>query len=319
MPTAPKKQALDATRVNAFRYLPTELFVVGHDDEGDDQTHPCWDERAKYDLDECMVRNIMHRGVVQAITVKRDGNRVVVVDGRQRVLHCREANRRLLEQGGKPHYITAFPYKGTEDDVAGVMISTTIHREDSIPVKARKAAKLMSAHHYTEEQVALEFGVTIKCIQDWMTYVDLAKPVQKEVERGNLSVSGALKLAPLSRDDQIEALGKVMAARPPPPPPPEKQDAQPTLPALENARPAPSVRAPKRPRITAKDVARAVDEDVIEPPPRRVVTRLLEHEDCKSLPPDFVRGIKWCRGQLKPSAVAGLTGILATITKPQDG
>ena len=73
-------------------YDPTHLIIVGLDIEEDGS--PLNDERATWDVDEPMVKNIMVYGIQQPVLVRREAGKIYVVDGRQRVKAARTAASR---------------------------------------------------------------------------------------------------------------------------------------------------------------------------------------------------------------------------------
>ncbi len=80
---------------NVLFFDPDKLRLVT------DTSHPLYDERVHRPWSEPMVLNIMALGVIEPIIITKDPESgvVMVVDGRGRVINCREANRRLLERG----------------------------------------------------------------------------------------------------------------------------------------------------------------------------------------------------------------------------
>ncbi|WYX51237.1 hypothetical protein WJ977_00655 [Achromobacter xylosoxidans] len=76
-----------------------------------DPAHSLYDERIQLPLDEAITLNIMALGVREPILVWKDPEtgKVLVVDGRQRVRHAIEANRRLAERGEPPILVPGWP------------------------------------------------------------------------------------------------------------------------------------------------------------------------------------------------------------------
>lgn len=86
-----KKTAIDAPRENMFRVEPEKMVLVT------DENHPLYDPRVHLPLRENLVLNIMAHGVKEPILIRKNGDTFEVVDGRQRVKHAIEANKRLNE------------------------------------------------------------------------------------------------------------------------------------------------------------------------------------------------------------------------------
>lgn len=203
------KQALAGKRLNAFAMDPSELTIIGLDtEEGDD--HPLWDERIELPLMEPMILNIMAIGVKQSVTVRKDGDRVLVVDGRQRVRHAREANRRLLERGEPTVLVPARVEKGSDDLLDQIAVSLNEQRQqDSLIAKARRSKRMLDRNGDDYGAVAIAFGVTTQTIRNWQKLLDTSPKVQKYVEEGRLSPSAATQLSALSRKDQEAELDKI--------------------------------------------------------------------------------------------------------------
>jgi len=200
------KTNLTASRTPAFRLDPAKLIIIT------DPKHPLFDVSERHQIDEAMVRNIMCLGVKEPVLVSKDGDRLRVVDGRRRVLHAVEANKRLTKQGEPPLEIPVMLEKGDDEHLASVMVSLNEMRRDDTPLtKARKAASQIS-RGVPRAQVLVSFGVTSRTLSDWLLLVTLSAPVQKAVEVGLLSASAAAPLAAFPKAEQKERLEAIMAA-----------------------------------------------------------------------------------------------------------
>ena len=82
-------------KTDLLLFDPDTLVIV--EDEGS----ALRDDRAKLPYDERLVLSMMVRGVLQPVIVRKnpETDRTEVVDGRQRVKACREANKRLKKEG----------------------------------------------------------------------------------------------------------------------------------------------------------------------------------------------------------------------------
>lgn len=203
------KQAIDGRRLNAFAVNPENLVIIGLDTE-DGPEHPLYDERAKLPVSEPFLLNIMAKGVKQAVSVQKDGNRVLVVAGRQRVKAAREANRRFKKQGETPMLVPCFVERGSDGDMMGTMIAENAHREGDSPLVCAKKAQRMLDRVKSEEEVALAFGVSVQRIKQWLTILDLSPKVKKAVDDGVVSAQAASALATLERAAQDEKLDELV-------------------------------------------------------------------------------------------------------------
>lgn len=203
------KKAYGAAGRDELLWFHAESLVVV-----EDESHPLYDPRVRLPLDEAMVLSIMAGGIFEPIVVRKNGELkgkpiVEVVDGKQRVRHAREANRRLKAEGKEAVLVPAVRRRGEEADLFGVMVSANdIRRDDGPLVRARKCARYM-AFGRTEAQASVTFGVTPTTIRSWLELLECAKEVQALVEKGEIPASIAVKLAKLPREEQPAVLAKL--------------------------------------------------------------------------------------------------------------
>lgn len=199
-----------AKRLNAFAMPADELTIVGLDtDEGPE--HPLYDERIKMPLDEGLVRNIRKFGVLETVTVRKNGERVEVVAGRQRVRATREANRRNSEEGLQPILVPVFVKRPRSDgDALGVMISENENRQDDDPLtRAAKASRLLD-FGATEEDVAIAFGISRQTVRNLLALMELSDKVKKAVSQRQISATAAIELRDLTHTDQNAKLAEML-------------------------------------------------------------------------------------------------------------
>ena len=198
------------SRGNTFFAPPEELFLVGIDDK---KEHFLKDvDKIRHKLDEGMVRNIMYNGVIEAVIVVQEGDRGIVIAGRRRVLHAREANRRLVAEGLQPLKVEIKVKRGSNSKLYGIFISENEHRQsDTLLGKAKKAEK-MRDYSASEEEIAVTFGVSEQTIGNWKKLLELDERVLKLVELSHLSPSAALKLHGLAPDEQWKQAEAVVEA-----------------------------------------------------------------------------------------------------------
>lgn len=204
------KTLFEAQRLNAFLFEPNQLTIV------EDESHHLYDERVKLPLSESLVLSIMDKGVVEPIVVRKEGDLILVVDGRQRVRAAIEANKRLEKAGEEPVMIPGVPRKGTEDDAADVMVlANEIRADDSVMVKARKAARLAQRGR-TPEQIAKLFGLQSPAtVENWLMLLEMHSTVQKHVESGSLRLTDAVReVGKLNKSEQVAAAEKIMEENP---------------------------------------------------------------------------------------------------------
>lgn len=199
------KATFDAKRLNAFAFDPDDLVIIEKPKDA------LYDPREALPVDEALVENIKAVGVIQAVVVAKDGDKAVVVDGRQRVKAAREANRRLREEGQPPLLVPCVARKGDEATLFGLSVSANEFRhEEDVIGKAQKARRLLDFGR-TEKDVAILFGVTCQCIKNWLALLGTSKEVQDAVKSRQINATSAQKLAKLSREKQVEKLAEIKA------------------------------------------------------------------------------------------------------------
>src|SRR5690606_35739974 len=194
----------NAKRGNSYLIAPEELTIV------DDPAHPLYDERVNLPLREDLIRSIMVHGVMQVINCRKTTEgKIEVVDGRQRVRHAIEANKRLVEMGDPPVAVRMILERGEDVEMFGKTVTLNEHRvDDDVLTKASKAARLY-ARGKTEAEVALHFGTNVATINSWLNILEGSASLKKAIAAGIISVSAAAELAKLPKKEQDEAVQKL--------------------------------------------------------------------------------------------------------------
>lgn len=284
-------QLLDGKRETVFMMDPADLKIIGID-TSDGPDHQLWDERIKLPLDEGMVLNIMALGVRQSISVVVQGageNKIaLVVDGRQRVRHAREANKRLAAQGEPIVRVPVMAEKGMEEklqDMLAVSLNA-IRQDDPVMVKAAKAGR-MKARGHTFQEIAVAFGVEAQTVGLWININSLSTSVKEAINEGRITPTAAGALASLTPEQQKEALDNLLAE------------------SAANGGKAPTVNNVKN-HVKSK----TKKTEVTPVPARRALRRVIEHGE-ELLGEDFINGIRFALGDLNPKTVKGLTSLMA--------
>ena len=158
------KNSIDAYgasgKTNVLMFEPENLHLVT------DKSHPLYDERIHLPISEAMVLNIMDQGVLEPIIVWKDpeSGLACVVDGRQRVRHTLEANKRLSKEGKEPLLVPAVTKRGSAVRMAQAMVSANEIRQADTPLgRAKKMADALERGH-DEDDLALMFGVSVQAV-----------------------------------------------------------------------------------------------------------------------------------------------------------
>jgi len=195
-------------KTNVLSFDPNVLVIV------EDTQHPLYDERIHLPLDEAMVKNVMTYGVIEPVLVWKDPEtaQVLVVAGRQRVRHAREANQRLSAEGRPTLLVPGIAQRGTIDQMADkAILENELRRNDTPMARARKMAAY-AARGYTDNRLALIFGCSEATVHTHMILMDCTVAVQKAVDGGQINLTHAKALAKLDPAEQRAKAAELIAA-----------------------------------------------------------------------------------------------------------
>ena len=277
------KQALPGTRANMFLMDPDEITIIGLDTK-DGPEHPLYDERIHLPIDEPLVLSLMAHGNKVPIAVRKNGDAIEAVDGRQRIRCGREANKRLNGEGKPPIRLRVIPERGSDGDMFGVLILANELRQADGPLAKAEKLKRYMAMGYSEEEAAVTFGVTKTTIKNWIALLEVDPAVRNAVEAGTLPATAASKLASLSREEQKAALK-------------EMQDS---------GQKATVARASSK----ARSKKHGVEENLA--PSKLILRRIVENydSDMSDVDAEFIRGLRYALGELAPASIRGLTSLI---------
>jgi len=188
-----------------------------------DPLNPTYDERVDEEIglpmDEAMVLDIMDRGVTQAIDGRRNGKwpngdfMVEVVDGRQRLLHLIEANRRRALVGQPALQIEVNILIGMSDEqiYERMARSNEYRRPDTAIIKARKMKRAVDLLKYTPAMLAVTFNMSEARVERHLLLLDLHIDLQKAAGHG-VPMRTLLELGAFPRDRQPAELQKLRAS-----------------------------------------------------------------------------------------------------------
>ncbi len=202
------------SRADQHTCLPERLTIIGIDTK-DGPEHPLFDGQSNaYELEADKIQNYYHNGVLQAVKVRRDGDRFIVVFGRKRCRYLRAANALRVKDGLPPMKITFTITTASDEALVGmVMMENLVRTEATFRQKAEMAQRLIEGWGYSPEDVGQSAGVSLATVNSWLKFNNLAEPVKREVDNG-LAATSALYLSDLPREDQVKELAdlKVKAA-----------------------------------------------------------------------------------------------------------
>ncbi len=199
------KQAFEASRFSGFLMNPNDLVIIGLDTD-DGPEHPLFDERSKQPLDPQFVGEIRALGILQAVKVRKNGDKAEVVAGRQRVRAAREVNKDACEICLVPVTLD----RGSDDRMRDITISENEHRvNDSIEVKLKKLERYLASGR-SEQEAAQRFRVSLQTIKNWLTLLEAGPEVTEALQAGTITPSAAVPVAKLPRAKQGPVLAKAL-------------------------------------------------------------------------------------------------------------
>lgn len=209
------KQVIDAPRKQAFMLDPRSVVVIGvdtdHTARTGDHGHIHWDPRVLAPVDTALAANIRTYGVLKPVLVEKDGDQVIVIDGRRRTLACRAAWDAATAAGEEVPYLPVFFTRGTEAHQFGVSrAANQFARPETVLEKAEAAQRMLDLNPNVE-RVAVTFGVQPRTIRDWISLLALAEPVRQAVAAEEISPAAAAALTELSKTDQVKKLAELRA------------------------------------------------------------------------------------------------------------
>lgn len=277
-----------------------EKIVVRGVDTPESDVSPIQLQRLKLPLNEATVVSMMHVGVQKTIFCRRNGDQLEVWDGNRRVLHAREANRRLLAAGREPILVKLEITKASDEQIFALSRLNNRHHVDESPLQTAEAAAIM-LNKMDEEQAAAYLGVGVPMLRIYLSLNDLDPIVRDGVADGQISLTAASKLARLPREEQVTSFKAALA---------EGGGGKVTVAAAAAVRA--TAQAKKANGKKAKEIAPA--------PPKRVLTKLVSAVEEKELEVpgaenlSFYDGIKFALGQLPPQRVKGMTAAITQLT-----
>lgn len=159
-----------------------------------------------------LITSIATHGIrtpVKIVRRKLDGvMRVLVVAGRRRVRAARKANERLRK--GKSDVlirVPCVPEEGT-DALVTLVVENEHKIEDTILVKARKAARMKALGH-SDPEIAAAFGVSKMTLGNWRALLTCVPEVLARIEANDLPPTLGYEIGKLAPTKQLPALAKI--------------------------------------------------------------------------------------------------------------
>jgi ParB family chromosome partitioning protein len=195
-----------AGRGDVLNFDPNMLKVIT------DPKHPQYDPRVEREIDEALVLSIMRLGIIEPLVVTRDGDNVIVVDGRQRRACAIEANRRLKAEGGEQVLAPCIWRRGDNAKLYEVMVAANEVRTGDSPLERARKMQHLADMGRDEEQIAIVFGCDKRTVKSALALLECASSVQRAVDSERIPITVAVQLAKLPRDEQSKKLEEMESA-----------------------------------------------------------------------------------------------------------
>lgn len=199
-----------AGKKDMLLFDPDKLVLV------EEPEHDLYDERVKWEPAESMILNIMTYGVLEPVLVRKntETGQTEVVDGRQRIKACREANKRLRKSGQEPWRVEAVVRRSDAGTAIGMMLSSNEQRFEDTPLNRARKAQRMIERGKTEEEVSVALGVSKTTVGNLLKLIDAPAAVRNAVDAGKITATDGYKLAKLEPDKARVAVDKLVEHAP---------------------------------------------------------------------------------------------------------
>lgn len=210
------KTAVDAARAGTvFTLSPSDKRIV----LVNDKTSPLYDERLELPVSEELALSIAREGQLQNGKVRKNGDKLEILDGRQRFRALLLVNQwitakdpRVAFRGG---VLAEFRFEivRPEDEQAAVRqtLAANLRIEDTPMVRARRIARAIR-WGVTEEDCRIAYGFkSATTVQNILALLDCAPIVQAALDKGELPETVARSFVGLDHKKQVELLAEMKA------------------------------------------------------------------------------------------------------------
>ncbi len=187
---------------------PHAIKIVGVDVDETPENWFAFCPRAGDELESDWIDDIRRNGVRMPVDVYRDGDAVVMLEGRRRVT----AARLIWDEQSKAGIpeteritVRVNVRRGNPMELFGFNVGSE-NRKARSPMQ--RAALMLHAKKFgaDDKAVAEMFCCTTQTVKNMTSLFDLAADVQRAVDKGDLPIREAIKLADMPREEQKEIL-----------------------------------------------------------------------------------------------------------------
>jgi len=274
-------------RSNLYNADPDNLVIQGLDTVADENTVEgilSHKERNDLPVPVELIESVYTHGVLKPVEVCRQEDALVVVEGRDRVRACREANKRLRKEEKELHRVPIIFRKGDQRYLYELsLIGNLRFKEDSPLTIAAMTERLITVLGATEQEAASAYQVTVQTIKARRALLTLPTKIQRAVDAGKIAATSAARLAAIGDSEkQLAAFDELLAKG------------------------GPISRGDVDTKVGKTKGTKGADEK--PPRSRRVLNKLLKGQDAGkiALNTDVYNTLRWVLGKVSSRAIEGL-------------
>ncbi len=179
---------------STYSILPEVPIIIGLDTPHTEGTHILYDSRIHNPIRKEQVEAVIAKGVIFPVILYRDSeNRLLVVDGRQRIRWAREANKFFAENGDDIQI--KVPYRmhsgNLTEALSSMIMVNEIREDDTIIAKAQKA-NTMASNGMSIVEICLAFGVSDQTVENWLNLANTPEAMKIYSETGSAQLAYAM-------------------------------------------------------------------------------------------------------------------------------
>jgi ParB-like chromosome segregation protein Spo0J len=178
----------------------------------EDPGHFLYDPRADLSVDRDLSESLTQDGIIQPIRIMRDGDRKLIVVGRQRVKAAALANSKIPDEAQRLR-LPSLIYRADEAKAFKTLIVENEMRVSDPP--CIRATKMQTAldRGLGEEETCRIFKVGKQQLHNMVKLLDCAPEVRKSVDDGEITATLAYtQLVKLDRKEQVATLKELKAS-----------------------------------------------------------------------------------------------------------
>lgn len=131
-----------------------------------------------------LAQSIREKGLVQPITVRRNGGAFQLISGERRVRACQEAGIRFI-----PAYIRDVR---TDEEMLELALIENIQRETLNPIEiAHSYQRLIDDYRYTQDQIAQKVSKNRATVANMVRLLKLPRDIQESIRKEEISMGHA--------------------------------------------------------------------------------------------------------------------------------